>query len=220
MQFPSRSYLRDRFKESANQNHPLKWNISPFMPCRFPTTPPRGGATPALCRLVLALLHLTVIATAHAAHQTLAIPKPVSRPYLASISSPALRFVEANSAPPMMVKPVAGGPPVVANAPEVAEVNLANNQAAASTPPMPMEPAQPIPPAEGKSAKADEPATQAAKPKPILPDDTRPKLQSQDFLPLFRFPGSGGPSEDVTPAVPAPSAPGTLPPSSATYTQH
>jgi hypothetical protein len=169
-----------------------------------------------LCRLILALLHLTVIATAHAAQQTLAIPKPVSRPYLASIGSPALRFLEANSAPPMMVKPIAGGPPVAASAPEVAEVNLANNQAAASTPPMPAETAQP---AEPKSSKPEEPASSATKPKPILPDDTRRNLHSQDFLPLFRFPGSGGPSEDVTPAVPTPPVPGALPPSSATYQQ-
>ncbi len=216
MQFSSSSYPPDRFRESANQNHPLKWNISPFMPCRFQKTPPRGGAAPALCRLILALLHLTVIATAYAAQQTLAIPQPVSRPYLASIGSPGLRFNEVNSAPPMMVKPIASGPPVAASAPEVAEVNLANNQAAASTPPLPVEPAQP---AEQKSSKPEEPATPAVKPKPILPDDTRRKLQSQDFLPLFRFPGSGGPSEDVTPAVPTPPAPGTLPPSSATYQQ-
>ena len=171
-------------------------------------------------RLILALLHLTVIATAHAAQQTLAIPTPASRPYLASGGSPALRFMEANTAPPLMVKPIAGGPPVAASAPEVAEVNLANNQAAASTPPMPVEPAQP---AEAKPAKAEEPTATAVKPKPILPDDTRPKVQTQDFLPLFRFPGSGGSSEDVTvvaPAVPTPPAPGTLPPSSATYTQH
>src|SRR5438105_5165193 len=120
----------------------------------------------------------------------------------------------------MMVKPVAGAPTVAASAPEVAEVNLANNHAAASTPPMPVHSTPPALPAEPKSAKPDEPTAPAAKPKPILPDDTRPRLRSQDFLPLFRFPGAGGPSEDVTPAVPAPPAPGTLPPSSATYTQH
>ena len=67
-----------------------------------------------MCRLVLALLHLTVIATAHAAHQTLAIPKPVSRPYLASFGTPALRFLEATPTPPILVKPIASGPPVAA----------------------------------------------------------------------------------------------------------
>jgi hypothetical protein len=169
-----------------------------------------------LCRLLLALLYLTVIATANAAQQTLAIPKPASRPYLASIGTPALRFQEAKSTPPLMMKPIASGPPLVASAPEVAEVNLANNQAAASTPPLAAEPAQAE---EPKPAKSVEPAGPTAKPKPILPDDTRRKLQSQDFLPLFRFPGSNGSTEDVTPAVPVAPAPGTLPPSSATYQQ-
>ena len=132
------------------------------------------------------------------------------------MGSPALRFHEVLTTPPLMMKPIASGPPVAASAPEVAEVNLANNQAAASTPPITMESAQP---AEPKSSKPEEPATPGVKPKPILPDDTRRRLQSQDFLPLFRFPGSGGPSEDVIPAVPTPPAPGTLPPSSATYQQ-
>ncbi len=186
------------------------------MPYRLPSTPPRGGAAPALCRLILALLHLTVVATAHAAQQTLAIPQPTSRPYLASIGAPALRFLEATPAPPILVKPIASGPPVAASAPEVAEVNLANNQAAASTPPMPVQPAEPA-----KAPEQPAPAS-AVKAQPILPDDTRKKLQSQDFLPLFRFPGSGGSPEDVTvivPGVPTPPAPGTLPPSSATYRQ-
>jgi len=217
MQFPSRILPGDRFKESANQNLPLKWNTSPFMPCRFPSSPPRGGAAPALCRLLLALLYLTVIATANAAQQTLAIPKPASRPYLASIGSPALRFHEAMTTPPMMLKPIASGPPVAASAPEVAEVNLANNQAAASTPPMLAEP--PAPAEEPKAAKPVEPVAPTTKPKPILPDETRRKLQSQDFLPLFRFPGSGNSTEDVIPATPAPPEPGVLPPSSATYKQ-
>ncbi len=190
------------------------------MPCPFPSSPPRGGVAPALCRLLLALLHLTAVATAHAAQQTLAIPKPVSRPYLASLSSPALRFLEAMPTPPVLVKPIASGPPIAASAPQVAEVNLANNEAAASTPPMPVEPAQPAHPTEPAKAEEQPPAV---KPQPILPDDTRKKLQSQDFLPLFRFPGSGSSPEDVTviaPAVPAPPTPGTLPPSSATYQQH
>jgi hypothetical protein len=172
-----------------------------------------------LCRLTLALLHLTVIATAHAAQQTLAIPRPVSRPYVASMGAPALRFLEAIPTPPILVKPIASGPPVAASAPEVAEVNLANNQAAASTPPMPGEPAPSVPTETPATKPEHSPATPAAKPQPILPDDTRRKLQSQDFLPLFRFPGTSASTEEATPAVPTPPAPGTLPPSSATYRQ-
>ncbi len=191
------------------------------MPCPFPTSPPRGGVAPALCRLILALLHLTGVATAYAARQTLAIPTPASRPYLASIGAPSLRFMEAIRTAPILVKPIASGPPVAASAPVLAEVNLANNEAAASTPPLSAEPVPPVPATE--AVKAEPPAVPTAKPQPILPDDTRKKLQSQDFLPLFRFPGSGSSPEDVTviaPGVPTPPAPGTLPPSSATYQQH
>jgi len=159
-----------------------------------------------------------VVATAYAAHQTLAIPTPVSRPYLASIGGPVLRFREAMPVPPILVKPIASGPPVAASAPELAAVNLANNEAAASTPPMSLEPAQPAQPAEPAKVTEQPAAPPATKPQPILPDDTRRQLQSQDFLPLFRFPGSGYLAEDVT--VPAPPVPGTLPPSSATYQQH
>lgn len=173
-----------------------------------------------MCRLILALLHLTVIATAQAAQQTLAIPRPISRPYLVSLRAPALRFQEMIPVPPILLKPIASGPPVAASAPEVAEVNLANNLAAASTPPLTMEPAPPAPVAATPTTSPNpSPAAPAAKPQPILPDDTRRKLQSQDFLPLFRFPGATGPTEDATPAVPPPPAPGVLPASSATYRQ-
>ncbi len=153
-----------------------------------------------------------MVATAQAAQQTLGLPQAKSRAYLTTGHSPALRFREAVPTTPLLRKPVASGPPVAASAPEIAEVALANDHAAASTPPMPL----PTPePAANDTPPAKPEPPPAPKPQPILPDDTRRKVQSQDFLPLFRFPGS---PEDVT-AVPAPPAPGTLPPSSATYRQ-
>ncbi len=176
--------------------------------------------------MILVLLHLSMVATAHAAQQTLALPRPASRPYLATFGAPALRFQDAKPITPPTTKPVASGPPVAANAPEVAEVSLANNQAAASTPPMPVEKTveAPIVPesteAHASLAKQSEPQPKAL---PILPDDTRRKVKSQDFLPLFRFPGSSGSPEDVTvivPGVPTPPTPNALPPSSATYRQY
>lgn len=179
--------------------------------------------------MILVLLHLTMVATAHAAQQTLSSRKPVSQPYLATFGAPALRFMEAAPTPPPSVKPIASGPPVAASAPEVAEVSMANDQAAASTPPMPFEKPTAQPPAEHPSATPGDPAAtmpetrQPAKVLPILPDDTRRKVQSQDFLPLFRFPGASGSLEDVTviaPGVPTPPAPGSQPPSSATYRQY
>lgn len=187
------------------------------MPCRFPTSLPRGGTSAVLCRLILALLHLTMVATAYAAQQTLAMRPTASRPYLATLGASALRF-QGPAPVPTSAKPIASGPPVAASAPEVAEVSLANDQAAASTPPMPVPETAPT----VKSDATVSPETAKPEPKvlPILPDDTRRKVQSQDFLPLFRLPGSGGPAEDTTvivPGVPTPPAPGTLPPSSATY---
>lgn len=179
--------------------------------------------------MILVLLHLTMVATAHAAQQTLATRKPVSQPYLATFGAPALRFLEATPTPPPTVKPIASGPPVAASAPEVAEVSMANDQAAASTPPMPFEKPATQPPAEQPSATPSEPAAATTETRPpvkalpILPDDTRRKVQSQDFLPLFRFPGASGSLEDVTviaPGVPTPPAPGSQPPSSATYRQY
>jgi hypothetical protein len=180
--------------------------------------------------MILVLLHLTMVATAQAAQQTLAARKPASQPYLATFGAPALRFMEATPTPPPMVKPIASGPPVAASAPEIAEVSMANDQAAASTPPMPFEKPTAQPPAGHSSPPALEPAQTPAvetrppvKALPILPDDTRRKVQSQDFLPLFRFPGASGSPEDVTviaPGVPTPPAPGSQPPSSATYRQY
>ncbi|WP_164976237.1 hypothetical protein [Oleiharenicola lentus] len=167
-----------------------------------------------------------MVATAHAAQQTLALPRPASRPYLATFGAPALRFQDAKPITPATAKPIAGGPPVAANAPEIAEVSLANNQAAASTPPMPVEKpveAPMVPEATEAHSQAPKESEPHPKALPILPDDTRRKVKSQDFLPLFRFPGSSGNPEDVTiiaPGVPTPPAPAALPPSSATYRQY
>lgn len=227
MQFPSRKPSPNRCWRTANQNPPLKWNTSPFMLRHVPTSPPHRGAPAALGRMILVLLHLSMVATAQAAHRTLAIPQPISRPYLATFGAPALRFQEVIPTPPASVKPIAGGPPVAAITPEVAAVSLANDQAAASTPPMPIErpvadqittnPVSSTP--EQLPSTENRPATKAL---PILPDDTRSKVQSQDFLPLFRFPGTSGSAEDVNviiPGAPVPPVPNSLPPSSATYRQ-
>lgn len=187
------------------------------MPYRISTSRARGWTPVALCRVILALLHLSMVATAHAAQQTLAIPQRAVQPYLATINSPSLRYRAAASTAPLVRKTIATGSPVAASAPEVAEVALANDHAAASTPPIPVaqQPEQAKP--ESTPVKPSE-LPPVSKAQPILPDDTRRKVQSQDFLPLFRFPGSDSLSEDVS-SVPAPPVPGTLPPSSATYRQ-
>src|SRR6478736_9858587 len=138
MRFLSRYSRSGRWKELANQNPPLRWTISPFMHHHAPTAPSRSGATVALCRLILVLLHLTMVATAQAAQQTLAaLPQKISQPYLATLGSTGLRFRENAVTTALVRKPIASGPPVAAITPEAAEVALANNHAAASTPPFP-----------------------------------------------------------------------------------
>lgn len=177
-------------------------------------------------RLLIAFAHLLTVATAHAAQQALGASLPPSRPYLATMGAPALRFQREPITAPLVVKSIASGPPVAAAAPVEAEVKLANDQAAASTPPMPIpEPAKPTVTAPAEP-EAKEPAAEAPPPPkglPIIPDDTKRRVQSQDFLPLFRFPGSPDAVEEVdiiVPGVPTPPKPGSLPPSSATYRQH
>jgi len=162
-----------------------------------------------------------MVATAHAAQQTLAIPQKISQPYVAAMGSPGLRFRTALPNTPLTRRPIASGPPVAAITPEATEVALANNHAAASTPPFPSAeasspattPPEPTPPAAN--------AAPTPKVKPILPDDTPKPVQSQDFLPLFRFPGNGSSEPDVllAPSVPVPPTPNTMPQSSATYRQ-
>jgi hypothetical protein len=163
-----------------------------------------------------------MVATAHAAQQTLAIPHKISQPYLAVTGSPSLRFQDAVPNTPLTRRPAAGGPPVAALTPEAAEVALANDLAANSAPPFPATDTKP----KNTSPDLPQPETvqapvPAPKVRPILPDDTPKPVQPQDFLPLFRFPGSGYSEPDVIlPAgVPVPPTPNAMPPSSATYRQ-
>jgi hypothetical protein len=161
-----------------------------------------------------------MVATAHAAQQTLAIPPKISQPYVAAMGSPGLRFRTALPNTPLTRRPIASGPPVAAITTEAAEVALANNRAAASTPPFP--PTEtPADPAHPEAARPNSDATPAPRVKSILPDDTPKPVQSQDFLPLFRFPGNGNSEPDVllAPSVPMPYIPETMPQSSATYRQ-
>ena len=78
--------------------------------------------------------------------------------------------------------------------------------------------------AAGPAAEAHEPPAGPHRPAPapILPDDIRPRIRPDDFLPFFQVPGSASRPGDVILTVPAPASagqPAPLPPSSATYTQ-
>ncbi|MDP3072432.1 MAG: hypothetical protein Q8N18_19220 [Opitutaceae bacterium] len=85
--------------------------------------------------------------------------------------------------------------------------------------------------AAGKDSAAKAESTEKAPPPPVLlernpaqiiPDDLRPTIQAEDFIPFFQLPGSSRGRGDVNVLVPAPRsvpAPPPLPESSATYRQ-
>lgn len=162
-------------------------------------------------------------------------PEPVrsarSRPYLTTLGAPQLRFAQAVPPPDLTVHRVAA-PPL----PPTEEIGQANTAAAATA--IGAIEAMPTttdagagtgapPPELGTVPESADPppaTPAAAKPPPIsiLPDDTRQKVRAEDFLPFFQFPGSGGGRSElnvIVPVPPTPPAPGTQPPSSATYRQ-
>ncbi len=144
--------------------------------------------------------------------------EPVLLPYLPVVGVLPLRFQPAPPPPDLTVRPAAAAPPVPT--PAVVEAPAAP----AESKPAPTVTAAPAAPAE-LPANADKttPAPTKAPPPSILPDDARPAVRPEDFLPYFQIPGSGQPG-DVNLLVPASvlrgaPAPAPIPPSSATYTQ-
>jgi hypothetical protein len=71
--------------------------------------------------------------------------------------------------------------------------------------------------------KETPPPAKPAGPRSILPDDTRPSVKPEDFLPFFQIPGTAKAPGEASLIIPAsalvaPTA-SPIPPSSATYTQ-
>lgn len=130
---------------------------------------------------------------------------PDSSPYLIATGPPGLRFCAPQAPPEPEFRPVASGPPVPGLSAQetiVATANTAAVQSAAGEAMKKLEPARPMPGATLPSA------TPKPNPPAILPDDTRTQTRAEDFLPYFEIPGARSAA-----------APGSLPPSSATYTQ-
>lgn len=141
-------------------------------------------------------------------------------PYLTFNGAPPLRFAQA---------------PAPAKAQDVPSANAATPAAAASDPLAQPWNASSNQPAGTSSAALTDALTEGANtsarnsgapttksPAPILQDETRPTVRAEDFLPFFQIPASARRPGDVTlivPGIPTPPAPGTLQPSSATYTQ-
>jgi hypothetical protein len=145
-----------------------------------------------------------------------------STPYLPVAGSPPLRFQEAAPPPDLTTRPAAAAPPTPALTPTESSVAQANADASRSTTIAEPAQSQPAAPTAEKAPAKDAPLPRAKTPPPILPDDARPAVRPEDFLPYFQIPGSAQNPSDVTLLVPAPRsapAPAPLPPSSATYTQ-
>ena len=134
-----------------------------------------------------------------------------SVPYLLALGPPPLRFQEYVPPPEVSPRLPAGGPTTSASpaTSHTSDVILP----ASDTDPTPA----------AKNEPKDNPAA-PKKPGPaaIIPDDTRPQVRPEDFLPFFQIPGSGRGPVEVNVLAPIPSgvpSPAPLQPSSATYTQ-
>lgn len=141
---------------------------------------------------------------------------PDLEPYLASVGAPRLRFREPTPVPEPAPRPVAVGPPVAGLSTAEAAVAVANVSA------LRIPASDDAKPVAASVPKGASPPPVAAKPAPaaILPDDTRPQIRAEDFLPFFQIPGTAQPGDSTI--IPSPrTAPGpaALPPSSATYIQ-
>ena len=136
----------------------------------------------------------------------------ITRPYLQVAGVMPLRFAEAAPPPDLSTQLPAGAPPkLIASA-------LPSEPPTEVKVEKPVEPVatKPTAPAISNPEHTSTPEKEKANtstPLPILPDDTRPKVKAEDFLPFFQFPGSS------TNDAPTPPAPGRQPPSSATYRQ-
>ncbi len=177
--------------------------------------PPPAGARWAGLRLVLALFPGVAITAPSAASRP--SRDTGTRAYLAITGAPSLRFSEPVPPPDLTGRPAAGAPPqphleiVVADTPqpipELPLPDLAPTVLDTSVP--------------SKTATATQVVTEKTL-APIIPDETRPRVRAEDFLPFFIFPGTSNLSSDVTvivPAAPTAPTPGTIPPSSASYRQ-
>lgn len=132
-------------------------------------------------------------------------------PYLPVCGAPPLRFDRPAPPPDVATNPPAAAPPIPSLTPTENLVASANTAA--------MQPAEPATLASPVPAVA---APASSGPREILPDDTRPAIRAEDFLPFFRVPsgGRGGTETSVlVPGVPAPPPGPAIPASSANYTQ-
>jgi hypothetical protein len=140
-----------------------------------------------------------------------------SAPYLLAIGPPPLRFQAYEPPPDLSTRLPAGAPPVP-------HADSSSNSSAPDV--IPFEPeatSLPNTVSTTKTPTKENPVNphKRSAPAPIIPDDTRPHVRPEDFLPYFQIPGSAQGPAEVSVVMPVPRtapAPAPLPASSATYT--
>lgn len=174
--------------------------------------PNRSGVCRVGLRLLLGLLPGMVIAAPPLTPDP-RWPTRSSRPYLTVLGSSPLRIQEAIPQPDLSARPPAGAPPQpTADAPESPVAILPREEAQT-----PSEQTTQLIPTGTDNPPVPAPEEKPLKPaRSILPDDTRPRVRAEDFLPFFQPPGANQNPNDVT-VAPTPPSPGIQPPSSATY---
>ncbi len=179
--------------------------------------PPHPTAGVRKAKLCLALLVLSSLAPtgAQAALRKPVPPKADPASYLPAIAAPALRFQAAPPPREQITKIALAKPapkPVTLIESSIPRASDAIARAAA----------------DAKAAAADKtdtkPATTtpAKTPSQIIPDEIRPSVHPEDFIPFFQIPGSARAPANVNvivPAIPSVPTPAALPSSSATYRQ-
>lgn len=141
-------------------------------------------------------------------------------PYLASVGAPSLRFAEAPPPPEAIQRPLLTPAPIAATSDVITPESLSSS----TLPPPDSASTNNLPPTAttrpGATSANGEQTPAAHTPPPIIPDEVRPRVRPEDFLPFFQIPVSQpGDVNVVVPAARSASAPAAIPTSSATYTQ-
>ena len=139
-----------------------------------------------------------------------------SAPYLLAVGAPPLRFQELPPPPALSIVRPAVAPPSLLATP-ASETSNRDVIVPASEPV-----AAPAPAETRNESKEIALPPKKPGPAPILPDETRPPIRAEDFLPFFEIPGSRRGPAETSVIVPVPSSVPSGPPltpSSATYTQ-
>jgi hypothetical protein len=191
---------------------------------REPTSSSQGVGQAFLC---LALLLLSFLSGARASARTQLPPQPVfiqqapEKPYLVALGAPPLRFQDPAPSPDLTVRPPKPGiSPVAPPEASLKSDALGDVSSAPVTSETHPDIALKKPAAVASTETESTPSTPTRTPLPILPDEARPQARPEDFIPFFQIPANqSGEVNVIVPVTRTPATPGSMPTSSATYTQ-